>query len=140
MLHFMKSALCQGQGNSPNAQPGPPALAPGLLCVPSAAAEPRPRAPLPENGPWGRGCQGSGAEQGGCWSQSLAPGLPAAGLPPRSPLPHAVAPCWVLALWAKGPWPWAGQTFGEMPACSRGARSAGGARGTGLGSMSWLAW
>lgn len=53
MLLFMKSALSQGQVNSPNAQLGPPALALGLLCVPSAAAEPRPWAPLPENSPWG---------------------------------------------------------------------------------------
>lgn len=67
MLLFMKSALSQGQVNSPNAQLGPPALALGLPCVPSAAAEPRPWAPLPENGRWG------------CWalaSPTLQPSRP----------------------------------------------------------------
>lgn len=53
MLLFIKSAPSQGQVNSPNAQLSPPALAPGLPCVPSTATEPRPWAPLPENGPQG---------------------------------------------------------------------------------------
>lgn len=58
MLLFMKSAPSQGQVNSPNAQPGPPALALGLPCVPSAAAELKPRASLPENCPRGREAAG----------------------------------------------------------------------------------
>lgn len=58
MLLFMKSAPSQGQVNSPNAQLSPPALAPGLPCIPSAATEPRPWPPLPENGPRGREAAG----------------------------------------------------------------------------------
>lgn len=60
MLLFMKSAPSQGQVNSPNAQPSPPALAPGLPCVPSTLFPHRAEAlgSLPENGPWGREAAG----------------------------------------------------------------------------------
>lgn len=85
MLLFIKSAPSQGQVNSPNAQLSPPALAPGLPCVPSTATEPRPWAPLPENGPQAERLLGT------CLSHPAA--LP----------PHTAALCWVLTLWVRVP-------------------------------------
>lgn len=94
MLHFMKSAPSQGQVNSPNAQPGPPAAAPVLPHVPSAAAELRPRASLPENGLWGREAaaaqalgEGDAGPRAWHWASRLATSLslPAAPCPTLQP-------------------------------------------------------
>lgn len=87
MLHFMKSAPSQGQVNSPTARPGPRTLA--LLRVPPA--DPRPWAPLPENGLWGRGA---------AVDQALGEGVtgPRAWQWASSQPPHTAAPCCVLAL------------------------------------------
>lgn len=145
MLHFMKSAPSQGQVNSPNAQPSPPAPAPVLPHVPSAAEELRPRASLPENGLWGReaaAAQAPGEGDAGprAWHWA-SPHYPASLSLPAAPCP-TLQPCAGSWLYGRGSHsPGQGRRLGRSQCVAGGPScSAGGARGAGLGAMSWLAW